>query len=101
MNYNKCRFSQHKTKYNTARVVVWNEFKVINSFTLECSMFGKTLEQPNGRNLITQLTDEDFQNIAVNLVKSIRQLSQMDGELVKELTSTKGWLKKKKLDELI
>ena len=25
----------------------------------------------------------------------------MDGDLVKELTSTKGWLKKKKLDELI
>jgi hypothetical protein len=27
-------------KYNTARVVVWNEFKVMNSFTLETSMFG-------------------------------------------------------------
>jgi hypothetical protein len=27
-------------KYNTARVVIWNEFKVMNSFTLETSMYG-------------------------------------------------------------
>ena len=32
-------------KYNTARVVVWNEFKVMNSFTLETSMFGKKMNK--------------------------------------------------------
>jgi cytosolic carboxypeptidase protein 2/3 len=42
--FNKCVFSQEKFKYNTARVVVWNEFKVTNSFTLETSMFGKKLK---------------------------------------------------------
>ena len=40
-NFGSCAFSQEKVKYNTARVVVWNEFKVTNSFTLETSMFGK------------------------------------------------------------
>lgn len=42
--FNKCVFSQEKFKYNTARVVVWNEFKVTNSFTLETSMFGKKIK---------------------------------------------------------
>ena len=40
-NYSLCKFSQEKTKYNTARVVIWNELKVTNSFTLETSMHGK------------------------------------------------------------
>jgi hypothetical protein len=40
-NFNFCKFQNHKTKYNTARVVMWNEFKVTNSFTLETSMYGK------------------------------------------------------------
>jgi hypothetical protein len=34
-------------KYNTARVVVWNEFKVMNSFTLETSMFGYFIKDSN------------------------------------------------------
>lgn len=40
-DFSMCKFSTEKTKYNTARVVMWNEFKVANSFTLETSMFGK------------------------------------------------------------
>ena len=41
-DFSSCRFSQDKYKLNTARVVVWNEMKVTNSFTLETSMFAKT-----------------------------------------------------------
>ena len=40
-DFKHCVFSQEKLKYNTARVVVWNEFRVMNSFTLETSMYGK------------------------------------------------------------
>lgn len=36
-DYRQCRFKQDKYKLNTARVVVWNEMKVTNSFTLETS----------------------------------------------------------------
>jgi len=43
-DFKHCQFSQEKQKYNTARVVVWNEMKVTNSFTLETSMFGKKLK---------------------------------------------------------
>lgn len=44
-DFNMCKFSQEKTKYNTARVVIWNEFKVTNSFTLETSQYGQKLQQ--------------------------------------------------------
>jgi len=43
---------------------------------------------------------QDFDSIGINLLKSLRQFVQLEAELEKELTSTKGWLKKSKLDEL-
>jgi len=36
-----CRFRIEKNKESTARVVVFKEFGIVNSFTLECSFFGK------------------------------------------------------------
>ena len=42
-DYTRCQFKQDKFKLNTARVVVWNEMKVTNSFTLETSMYAKTI----------------------------------------------------------
>ena len=41
-DFSNCRFKQDKYKLNTARVVVWNEMKVTNSFTLETSQYCKT-----------------------------------------------------------
>lgn len=35
-----CKFGIDQCKLGTARVVVWKEFKVMNSFTLENSFFG-------------------------------------------------------------
>lgn len=43
-DYKQCSFKQDKYKLNTARVVVWNEMKVTNSFTLETSQFAKSLD---------------------------------------------------------
>jgi cytosolic carboxypeptidase protein 2/3 len=39
-----CRFRVEKCKESTARVVVFREFNIVNSFTLECSFFGKEIE---------------------------------------------------------
>jgi hypothetical protein len=36
-----CRFRIEKNKENTARVVVFKEFNITNSFTLEVSFFAK------------------------------------------------------------
>ncbi len=35
-----CRFKVSESKLSTARVAAWNEFKIINSFTLENSFYG-------------------------------------------------------------
>lgn len=44
--YASCRFTQDKSKLSTARVVIWNELKVTNSFTCEISMYGKKFKLP-------------------------------------------------------
>jgi hypothetical protein len=44
--YSDCKFQQDRSKLSTARVVVWNEMKVTNSFTCEISMYGKAFNNP-------------------------------------------------------
>lgn len=44
-DFSNCRFNQDRFKLSTARVVVWNEMKVTNSFTLETSMYCKTVDK--------------------------------------------------------
>ena len=39
-NLKDCKFKVEKSKIGTARVVVWKEFKVTNSITLENSYYG-------------------------------------------------------------
>ena len=41
-NLHDCSFIVQKCKESTARVVMWREFGLINSFTLECSFCGPT-----------------------------------------------------------
>lgn len=98
------KFSQEKTKYNTARVVVWNDFQVTNSFTLETSMFSKmkimhheSKQKTWGEQL--QLVEDDFKSIGCNLVKAILQFILIEQQLEKEFKQTGGWLKRKMLDE--
>ncbi len=38
--FKDCRFRIEKCKESTARVVIFREFNIMNSFTLECSFFG-------------------------------------------------------------
>lgn len=41
-SFNNCNFVVQKARESTARVVMWREFNLINSFTLECSFCGPT-----------------------------------------------------------
>jgi hypothetical protein len=41
-SFNNCNFVVQKSRESTARVVMWREFNLINSFTLECSFCGPT-----------------------------------------------------------
>lgn len=47
--FKDCRFRIERCKEATARVVVYREFNIMNSFTLECSFFGKELDPSAGR----------------------------------------------------
>jgi hypothetical protein len=40
-----CRFNIEKCKETTARAVVFREMNIMNSFTLECSFFGKEMNK--------------------------------------------------------
>jgi|LauGreDrversion4_2_1035121.scaffolds.fasta_scaffold32643_5 hypothetical protein len=41
-SFTNCNFVVQKARESTARVVMWREFNLINSFTLECSFCGPT-----------------------------------------------------------
>lgn len=41
-SFTNCNFIVQKARESTARVVMWREFNLINSFTLECSFCGPT-----------------------------------------------------------
>ena len=43
--FKDCRFRIEKCKESTARVVIFRDFNIMNSFTLESSFFGK--DDPN------------------------------------------------------
>lgn len=110
-NFQNCAFSQEKVKYNTARVVVWNDFKVMNSFTLETSMYGykvkdaiktgqRDYEMKKMKTVSRQLQLIDFSSVGVSLLKTMLQYVDLEIQLEKEFKNTGGWLKKKKLNEM-
>lgn len=41
-SFEDCNFAVQKSRESTARIVMWREFNLINSFTLECSFCGPT-----------------------------------------------------------
>ena len=66
VDYKACEFKIDKKKKNTARVIVWKEFKVTNSFTLETSTFGYELGEQ-----IIRFKESDFSFIGESVAKSI------------------------------
>lgn len=39
-HYRDCKFAMEKEKETTARIVLFREFGILNSYTLECTFFG-------------------------------------------------------------
>jgi hypothetical protein len=50
-NIDDCRFRVTEDKISTARVVSWNEFKIMNSFTIETSFFGYVDPEDNTKTI--------------------------------------------------
>lgn len=75
-DYHQCSFEIKPDKVNTARVVIWKEFKVMHSFTLETSIYGYT---SNGR--IIQFEDKDYLFIGKALMLSLYEYGVILGKL--------------------
>ena len=57
-SYDDCNFEVQKSRESTARVVMWREFNLINSFTLEASFCGPTRGPLKGCHFNPQALEE-------------------------------------------
>ena len=90
-----CRFVIDPCKLGTARVVVWKEFKVTNSFTLENSFYG----YEHGTQ--TRVYDQHhYRQIGASFVHALNDYRVCIQQIQEELKMTKGWLKPAKLKEI-
>ena len=90
-----CKFKVEKSKLGTGRVVVWKEYEVTNSFTLENSFYGYDYGHE-----FKEFEMQDFKSLGADLVNSIFQYTKILVEIQKELNLTRGWLKPKRLLEV-
>jgi len=75
-DYHQCSFEVRADKLNTARVVVWKEFKVVHSFTLENSIFAYY-----SKDQMYLFTDKDYWNIGKALLLSLHEYGVILGKL--------------------
>ena len=94
-SYKDCKFRIENDKQRTARVVVWREFSVTNSFTLESSFYG----YPIGNEIIP-FTAEDYNNIGESFILSLLDYHNLLKGIEKELKINHGWLKPSRLKSL-
>ncbi len=94
-SYHDCKFRVESDKQRTARVVVWKEFAVTNSFTLESSFFGYARGDE-----ITPYRIEDYHALGEALLCSLLEYHYVLKGLEKEMLITRGWLKPSRLIEL-
>jgi len=94
-NYAQCRFAMENTKQRTARIVVWKEFGITNSFTLESSCYGYLKD-----GIIIPFGDKDYYEIGQVLLNSLLEYHYVVKGLEHEMLITKGWLKPNRLLQL-
>ena len=90
-----CKFKVENGKLGTGRVVVWKEFDVTNSFTLENSFHGFDYG-----NEFRFFTPTDFKKLGSDMLLALHKYQRILVEMQKELELSKGWLKPKRLLEV-
>eukprot|EP00826_Nyctotherus_ovalis_P006528 TRINITY_DN11560_c0_g1_i1.p1 TRINITY_DN11560_c0_g1~~TRINITY_DN11560_c0_g1_i1.p1 ORF type:complete len:426 (-),score=99.81 TRINITY_DN11560_c0_g1_i1:404-1681(-) len=75
-DYHQCSFRVEPDKVNTARVIVWKEFKVTNSFTLESSMFAYTLGEE-----IAMFQERDYFRLGESLVTALNDYLKLNAHI--------------------
>lgn len=67
-SFDDCSFVVQKSKEAAARVVMWREFNLVNSFTLEASFLGPNRGQYNGLHFNTSMLEEVGASFCKSLV---------------------------------
>lgn len=75
-----CKFKVEKGKLGTGRVVIWKEYEVTNSFTLENSFHGYDYGTK-----FREFSVKDFQNLGCDIVNSICEYQRILQDIQKEL----------------
>lgn len=94
-NYEACKFRVQKGKVGTGRVVIWKDFGVTNSFTLETSFHAYR----KGADLC-EFEERDFAVLSANVLESVAKYSELLEQFEQEVGLNGGWLKPGKLKEL-
>lgn len=95
VDYHKCSFKVEPEKVNTARVIVWKEFKVTNSFTMESSIYGYSLGDE-----VVWFSEREYIRIGEALMNALHDYVVLIGQMQTEMSETKDWLKPGRLIEL-
>jgi hypothetical protein len=91
-SYRDCKFRVETEKQRTARVVIWKEFEVTNSFTLESSFFGYT----RGDDVVA-FRPQEYYRLSEALLEALLEYHYVLKSIEQELLITKGWLKPSRL----
>nr|KAJ3421899.1 Cytosolic carboxypeptidase 1 [Polyrhizophydium stewartii] len=69
-DYSSCRFVVERSKESTARVVLWREFGLVNSFTLESSYCGADFGERKGM----QFSIPDLEKMGADFCKAVHAM---------------------------
>ena len=94
-NYEACKFRVEKGKLGTGRVVIWKEFGVTNSFTLETSFhaYRKGVD-------LCEFEERDYSLFSRNILESLAKYSDLIEQFEQEFGLNGGWLKPGMLKEM-
>lgn len=80
----------------TGRVVVWKQFAVTHSFTLENSFYGYDYGDDNAH----EFTEDDYSAVGSKFCSALYEFYFVWKQIQRELNVTKGWLKPRVLNEM-
>jgi hypothetical protein len=89
-NFNDCRFVNDKEKEATARLVLFKELGIVNSYTLETTFFGSDFlkegsSQPGGSSMISSAATALSSGLPTATVQSAKKSASIDKKLKKKL----------------
>lgn len=95
LNYHQCSFKVEPDKLTTARVIVWREFKVPNSFTLESSIFAYEVGEE-----VVMFTRREYNRIGEALMEALNDYRLLMEQAEGESNETREWIKPGRLNEI-